>query len=81
MPYYEFVWTERARTKIELHGATCHDVEEVISRPLKRGRSNSSGRPMAMGFVDDGRWLVCIYEELDELRILPVTAYFADGQP
>jgi uncharacterized DUF497 family protein len=56
MPYYEFVWTDRARAKIELHGVTCQDVEEIISRPIKTGRSNSSGRPLAMGFVDDGRW-------------------------
>ena len=80
MPYYEFVWTERARAKIELHGVSCHEVEEVICRPDKTGHSHSSGRPMAMGWLDDGRWLVCIYEELDELRILPITAYFTSGQ-
>lgn len=76
MPYYEFIWTKRARMKIELNGVSQHEVESVISDPAGTGSSNSSGRPLAIGYGDDGRVLVCIYEELDEFRVLPVTAYF-----
>ena len=37
--------------------------------------SQSSGRPCAFGYTPDGRYLICFYEMLDELTILPVTAY------
>lgn len=55
MPYYEFVWTDRARSKIELNGLTLEDVEAIICSPWKVEKSRSSGRPLAMGLADDGR--------------------------
>ena len=80
MPYYEFIWTERALAKIELNNVTQDEVESVICDPIKTDHSQSSGRPLATGFADDGRLVVCIYELIDELRVLPVTAYFSERQ-
>ena len=78
MPWYEFFWTERALDKIGLNGVAQHEVESVICDPIRTGDSQSSGRPAAVGLADDGRMLMCIYEELDEFRVLLVTAYFLE---
>jgi hypothetical protein len=78
MPYYEFIWTERALAKIELNGVTQNEVESVVSNPIRTGQSRTSGRPLAVGLADDGRLLICIYETIDELHVLPVTAFFAE---
>jgi hypothetical protein len=76
MPYYEFVWTERALGKISLNGVTQEEVAAVVCDPNVTGYSRSSGRPIAMGPADDGRRIICVYEMLDELRVLPVTSYY-----
>lgn len=81
MPYYEFVWTERALEKVAVNGVATEEVEAVICDPVKTGQSNSSGRPLAMGLAEDGRTLVCIYEIIDELRVLPITAFFSKPKP
>ena len=31
--------------------------------------------PCAWGYTEDGRYIIAVYDELDELTILPVTAY------
>gem|GEM_PF-4797919 len=45
MPYYGYIWTKRARIKIDLNGVAEHEVEAVISDPMSTAVSNSSGRP------------------------------------
>ena len=37
--------------------------------------SRSSGRPCCWGETSDGRHLFCVYEFLDDMTIIPVTAY------
>ena len=37
--------------------------------------SRSSGRPMVYGFTPDGRYIVVVYEEIDDHTPYPVTAY------
>ena len=39
------------------------------------GYSRSSGLPAAWGHARDGRYIMAVYEELDQVTILPVTAY------
>ena len=39
------------------------------------GVSRSSGLPAVWGYTPDGRYIMAVYEELDETTILPVTAY------
>ncbi|GMU21611.1 MAG: hypothetical protein AMXMBFR13_17030 [Phycisphaerae bacterium] len=43
--------------------------------PDLRGISRSSGRPCCWGELPDARYLICVYEKLDDLTLLPVTAY------
>jgi hypothetical protein len=40
-----------------------------------RGNSHSSGRPCCWAETPAGQYLLCVYEMLDDLTILPVTAF------
>jgi hypothetical protein len=57
------------------HGVTPEEFEEIVNHPDLRGTSRSTGRPCCWGESPDGRFLICVYEKLDDLTILPVTAY------
>jgi hypothetical protein len=57
------------------HGISQDDFEQVVCEPYGKGYSRSSGLPAVWGYTRDGRYIVAVYEELDELTILPVTAY------
>ena len=75
MPYFEFLWTEEIVDHLAEHGVTREDFEEVVSNPDRLDVSRSSGRPCCWGETADGRRLFCVYEYLDEITIIPVTAY------
>ena len=70
-----FVWTDEIVDHIAEHGVSQDDFENVVCRPYSKGVSRSSGLPAAWGYTPDGRYIVAVYEELDEITILPVTAY------
>ena len=40
-----------------------------------QGTSRSSDSPCCWGETPDGRFIMCVYDEIDELTLLPVTAY------
>jgi hypothetical protein len=75
MPYFEFLWTDDLVEHLAEHGVAPEDFEEVVGRPERRGQSRSSHRPCCWGETADGRYLLCVYECLDELTIVPITAY------
>jgi hypothetical protein len=75
MPYRVFVWSDEILQHIEAHGVSQDDFEQVVSNPSSKGYSRSSGLPAAWGYTADGRYVMAVYEELDDLTILPVTAY------
>ncbi len=78
MPYYEFIWNEEPDGNVEHiaeHGLTPEDVEEVIFNPIDRDTSRTSGLPIAFGFTAEGRYILVVYEQIDELTVYPVTAY------
>ena len=75
MPYYEFQWTEDIEEHINEHGISPDDFMHVARNPVKTGYSRSSGLPAAWGYTPDGRFIIIVYDELDELTLLPVTAY------
>lgn len=78
MPVYWFRWDEVNEAHVLQHGVSCEEVEEVISDPDFTGRSSSSGRPVAEGYISTGRYLLCIYEVLAGGDIYPVTASDVD---
>ncbi len=75
MPYYEFVWTDEIVRHLAEHGISQDDFERVVCNPSSRGFSRSSGLPTAWGHTMDGRYIMAVYEELDQVTVLPVTAY------
>ena len=75
MPYFEFLWTEEITMHLVEHGVSREDFEEVVSNPNRVSVSRSSGRPCCWGEAADGRELFCVYEFLDDMTIIPVTAY------
>ena len=75
MPYFEFLWTDEIVEHIADHDVSEDDFEAVVCHPVRTGESRSSGLPAAWGYTTDGRYIIAIYEELDDVMILPVTAY------
>jgi hypothetical protein len=80
MPYYEFLWTGSIIRHLAENGVSQDDFERVVCNPSSRGYSRSSGLPVSWGHATDGRYIMAVYEALDEVTILPVTAYEV-GEP
>ena len=78
MPYFEFLWTDEIIEHLAEHGLTQDDFEYVVCHPEFQQPSRSSGRPAAWGFTVDGRFVIAVYELIDEVTILPVTAFEVD---
>jgi uncharacterized DUF497 family protein len=60
---------------VEEHDLTTDDVDYVLENPLSAGTSRSTGRPCVFGYIPDGRYVMVVYEEIDDDTVLPVTAY------
>jgi uncharacterized DUF497 family protein len=56
------------------HDLTVEDVQEVLSTPVSEGHGDSTGFPVAWGHVPDGRFIIVVFEEIDEDTIRVVTA-------
>lgn len=57
------------------HDLTVEDVEDVLAAPASEGHSASTGNPAAWGHVPDGRFIIVVYEAIDEDTIRVITAY------
>jgi uncharacterized DUF497 family protein len=75
MPYYFFFWNDEILEHLAEHGVTREDFERVVQNPVEVLRSHSSDLPAALGYTDDGRHIIAIYDFLDDMTILPTTAY------
>jgi hypothetical protein len=75
MPFYFYVWTHEIIEHLAEHDLTPEDFEYVLANPTDKGTSDSSGRPAAWGYTEDGRFIIAVYRELDDVTIQPVTAY------
>ena len=60
---------------VEEHDLTTDEVDYVLENYESTGTSRSSGRPCVFGHAPDGRFIVVVYEEVDDETVLPVTAY------
>ena len=78
MLYLEIIWNEEPGGNVEHiadHDLTPEDVEEVVFNPVDRDVSRSSGLPIVFGFTPNGRYILVVYEQIDDATIYPVTAY------
>jgi len=81
MPYHDILWNEEPAGNVKHiaeHGLTPEDVEEVVFNPVASDESQSSGLPILYGFTSDGRYVLVVYETIDETTIYPVTAYVVE---
>lgn len=63
---------------IEEHDLLSDEVDYVLQNYESASLSNSSGRPCVFGYTPDGRYIVVIYEEVDQSTVIPITAYEVD---
>ena len=49
------------------------DVEKVLVNHVDRDVSHLSGLPIVFGFVPDGRQILVVYGQIDEITICPMT--------
>jgi len=78
MPYYEIIWNEEAGGNVEHiaeQNLTPEDIEEVFFNPVDSDVSRSSGLPIVFGFTPEGRYILVVYEQVDDVTVYPVTAY------
>lgn len=78
MAYYKIIWDEEPGGNIEYiaeHGLSREDVEQAVFNPIDHDVSRSSGLPILFGFSLEGRYIMVVYELIDEFTIFPVTAY------
>ena len=75
MSYIDFIWTDETVEHLFQHGVSREDFERVACIPQSKGFSRSSSLPASWGHTEDGRYIMVVYEELDVMTILPVTAY------
>ena len=75
MAYYFYAWNDEIIGHLAEHDVTPEDFEYVFDNPTDKGESDSSGRPVVWAYTEDGRFLIAVYRKLDDMTILPVTAY------
>ena len=78
MPTYFFVWTDETVDHVAQHGVSPDEFEHIVQDPESNGISKSTGRPFAVGVLEDGREILCVYEFIDDCTIEPITAYELD---
>jgi hypothetical protein len=78
VPYYEFQWNEVNLEKLEINAVLPEDFEDVVCDPLRVEPSRSSGLPIAFGWAADGRLIACVYDPVDEVVVLPITAFYVE---
>jgi len=61
--------------RVEANDLTTDDVDRVLENYVSSGTSRTTGRPCVFGHTPDGRYIVVVYEEINEDTVLPVTAY------
>jgi uncharacterized DUF497 family protein len=80
MRYLSIIWDDEDDETgniqhIAEHGLTVDDVEYVIENALSEDRSKRTGRPCLFGYTPGGDHIMVVFDEVDEDRIYPVTAY------
>ena len=74
MPFYFFLWDEETVEHLDQHGVSQDDFESIVQYPSRLGKSDTSGREVAFGTALDGRYLICVFERIDQATIMPITA-------
>jgi len=60
---------------IEEHDLEPEEVDYVLLNYESADRSESSGRPCVFGYTPDDRYIIVVYEEINDDTVIPWTAY------
>ena len=81
MSWKQIIWDHMPRGNVEHvaeHDLSTSDVEHVLENFTSAGVSESSGRPCVFGYTSDDRYIIVVFEEIDEETVMPVSAYDVD---
>ncbi|NJO85074.1 MAG: hypothetical protein HC828_21555 [Blastochloris sp.] len=72
MPLVDFIWTRRALEKIDAHGVTRREAEDVVLRARELFQSRSSDRHVAIGYTQARRRLIVVFDWVEpDLVVAP----------
>jgi hypothetical protein len=74
MAWFDFFWYEQNIQHLAEHGVTTEEFEEAVMSARQIDVSDS-GSNMVRGRTSQGRFLCCIFDRIDDVAILPITAY------
>jgi uncharacterized DUF497 family protein len=80
MHYFSVIWDDEEDPDgniqhVAEHDLTIDDVEDVLADPESEGQSKSSGCPVVWDHVPDGRFIIVVFEQVDQDTIRVITAY------
>jgi hypothetical protein len=75
MEWLEVYWDAEIEAYLGQHGVGREDFEQVMRNPIGEDSSDSSGKPIRFGFALDGRKIAAVFEWIDDMTVLPITAY------
>ena len=75
MPYHRFIWTGPVVVHLAGNDISQDDFEWVVQHPTSKGISRTTGLPVVWGNTLDDRYIIAVYAVIDEVTVLPVTAY------
>lgn len=83
MEFLSIIWDDGPGGNVEHvaeHGLTPEDVDNVPNNPIERTVSRSSGEPLYKGLTSDGRIAYVVFERIDDVTALPVTAFMIEEE-
>jgi uncharacterized DUF497 family protein len=69
------IWDDETIEHVALNDITPDEVDHVLAHFEDRTVSRTTGRPIVFGYTEAGRYIAVVFEEIDELNVLPITAY------
>jgi hypothetical protein len=69
MAHVECIWTKSIVAHIAEHGISQDDFEFVVQHPESKGLSRSTGLPVSWGHTQDGRYIMAVYELIDQITV------------
>ena len=69
------MWSEEIIDHLAEHDISQDDFEGVVNNPVRKGKSKSTGNPAVWGYTRDGRYIIAVFEMIDAITVMPVTAY------
>jgi uncharacterized DUF497 family protein len=81
MPWLDILWDwnnpDGNVAHIAEHGVTPEEVRQVLEAPatIPRPSRSQPSRTVVAGFTRTGRYLVVVFEQVDSMTVLPVTAF------